>query len=93
MVGWSIHEAWLKWMLDVHIPEIYATGCFVKHQFVRLLEVDEAEGPTYAVQFYAESKAMYNRYLELYAPALRQAGIDLWDDKVIAFRTLMQVVH
>ena len=92
-VDWSIHEAWLQWMQDIHLPEILGTGCFEKHQFVRLIEIDETEGPTYAVQFYVASKANYNRYIELYAPALRQKGIELWTDKMIAFRTLMQIVH
>ena len=31
-----------------------------------------AEGPTYAIQYYADSKADYNRYLEIYAPDMRE---------------------
>ena len=92
-VDWSIHEPWFKWMLDIHIPEMLGTGCFKKHQFVRLLEIDETEGPTYAVQYYAESKADYNRYLEQYAATLREQGTELWDDKYLTFPTLMEVVH
>jgi Domain of unknown function (DUF4286) len=92
-VDWSIHEAWLQWMTDVHIPEVMNTNCFTKYQFVRLLETDEAEGATYAVQYYAESKANYNRYIELYAPALQEKGNELWNDKWFAFRSLMQLVH
>lgn len=88
----SIHADWLDWMTQVHIPEVMATGCFEKYQFVRLLEVDEAEGPTYAAQYYAVSKAQYNRYIEMYAQKLRQEGFDKWGNRFIAFRTLMEVV-
>jgi hypothetical protein len=88
----TIHEDWVKWMNEEHIPEIMKTGCFEKFQFVRLLEIDEEEGPTYAVQYYAVSKAQYNRYIDLYAPKLRQASTDKWGNKFIAFRTLMEVV-
>ncbi len=88
----SIHEAWVKWMNEEHIPDVMQSECFEKFQFVRLLEVDEEEGPTYAVQYYAVSKAQYNRYIDLYAPKLRQASTDKWGNKFIAFRTLMEVV-
>lgn len=89
----SIHEEWVIWMKEKHIPQVMATGCFIKHQFVRLLETDETEGPTYAAQYYAESKADYNRYIEIHAPALRQDGVNTWGNKFIGFRSLMQVVN
>ena len=87
------HHEWLQWMLDVHVPEILGTGCFEKHQVLRLLETDEAEGYTYAFQYYAISKAQYNRYIEIYGPALRQQTMDKWGDNFIAFRSLMEVVN
>ncbi len=92
-VNWHIHEAWLHWMLSVHIPDVMATACFKKHQVVRLLEIDESEGPTYAIQYYTQSKSDYDRYLELHAAKKRQAVIDLWGKQVTAFRTLMQIVY
>ncbi|MDB5231697.1 MAG: hypothetical protein JWN76_2502 [Chitinophagaceae bacterium] len=88
----DIHDAWLTWQKEIHIPAIMQTGCFEKFQFVQLLETDEAEGVTYAVQFYAESKSLYNRYIEKFAPSLRESTLNKWGDKIIAFRSLMQVV-
>jgi hypothetical protein len=58
-----------------------------------LLDIDESEGPTYAVQYYAISKAQYNRYIDLYAPKMRKLSTDKWGDRFIAFRTLMEVVQ
>ena len=92
-VDWSIQEAWVQWMQRVHIPEILQTGCFTGSILLRLLETDEKEGPTYAVQYRAHSKADYNRYIELYSPALRQTVIDQWGNKIISFRTLMEVIN
>jgi hypothetical protein len=89
----SIHEPWLKWMLDEHLVSVMDTGCFERFQFVKLLEVDEEEGPTYAVQYYAISKAHYNRYIDIYSSDLRKATTDKWGEKLIAFRTLMEVVR
>ena len=89
----SVHEIWVQWMKKTHIPEIMLFGCFTEFQFVQLLEQDDSDGPTYAVQYRAESKAAYNLYLEKYATKLRNDVFAVWGNKVISFRSLMQVVH
>lgn len=89
----SIHEQWLDWMLNQHIPEMVATGCFTEGKALRLLEIDDEEGPTYAIQFTAESKANYNRYIEKFATEMRQRSFDKWGNRFIAFRSVMQVVN
>lgn len=91
-VDHSIASAWIKWLKQEHIPELVATGCFTHAIVFHLLEDDDTEGITYAVQYYAESMDMYNKYIEKYANEMRQKGFDKWGDKFIAFRTIMQVV-
>lgn len=91
-VDWTIHEAWLEWMKEEHMQEVVATGCFTHHRLLRLLEVDETEGPTYAVQYFADSKSSYNRYVEKYSTELRKKTVDKWGQRMIAFRSVMQVV-
>ena len=93
MMEWVIHEEWLQWMRDIHIPEVLGTGCFEKHQLVRLLDVDETEGPTYAAQYYAATEADYERYMDMHSPALRKAATDKWREKAVYFRSLMRIVQ
>jgi Domain of unknown function (DUF4286) len=92
-ISHQIHDAWVAWMKEKHIPEVMAKGCFTKFQFVRLLEVDESESVTYATQYYAESKADYNRYVAIHATALREDALKAWGNKTIGFRSLMQVIQ
>ena len=92
-VSWEIHEAWVAWMKEKHIPEIMAKGCFLEYRFARLLETDETEGPTYTIQFYAESKEPYRHYIEFHAPALRKDALVTWGDQFIGFRSLMELVN
>jgi hypothetical protein len=87
-----VHEAWLHWMKEVHIPEVMDTKCFEKNQFVRLLETDETEGPTYAVQYFASSREIYEQYIERHSAALRQKAIQLWNEQCISFRSIMETV-
>src|SRR5690349_3579713 len=89
----QIAEAWLSWLLNEHIPDVMRTNCFVDYKVVRLLEVDDSEGPTYATQYFAESKTDYNRYIEIHAPKMRKLLNEKWGEQFIAFRSVMEVVQ
>ncbi len=89
----SIADAWLQWMQQEHAPALLATGCFTHYQIVRLLEVDDAEGPTYAIQYHALTMEDYEQYKKEFAASLQQQSTQKWGDRFIAFRTLMQVVQ
>ena len=89
----SIKTEWLTWLKEEHIPRVMESKCFTGVTIMRLLEVDDSEGPTFAVQYRAESKAQYNRYIEQFAGLMRQESLDKWGDQFIAFRSLMQVVN
>lgn len=88
----AIQKDWLHWLTDEHIPEVLETGCFSNARVLQLKEVDDTEGPTYAIQYFAASKSLYNLYIEKFAPVLRQKSFDQWGDRFIAFRTVMEVV-
>lgn len=91
---YSISGDWLQWLKEEHIPDIINTGCFTHAMVLQLLEpVDDSSAPTYAVQYFAESKALYNAYIENHSIAMRQKAIDKWGGKFIAFRSVLQVVN
>jgi len=92
-ISWPIHEQWLAWYKNEHIPDVMQTGCFTKYQMVQLLETDEMEGPTYAIQYYADTTEDYEKYITDFAPVMRQKLVDKWGDQFIAFRSLMRLVQ
>jgi len=89
----SIAPQWLKWLKEEHIPDIIATGCFTHAQILHLLEANDEEGITYAVQYHTADKSLYDRYIEKFADELRKKATDKWGGQFIAFRSLMEVVH
>lgn len=89
----SIADEWLSWLKEEHIPDVISTGCFTDARVLRLLEVDESDGITYAIQYHAESKALYNRYIKEYATPMRNKSTEKWGEKFVAFRSVMQIVH
>lgn len=88
-----IADSWLRWMQEEHIPEMIQTGCFTEARILQLMEIDDAEGPTFAVQYHAESKALYNLYIERFSEGLRNKAFTKWGNGFIAFRSLMKVVN
>ena len=88
----SIANDWVQWMLNEHIPDIMKTKCFYSSRLVKILEIDESEGPTYAIQYHALSRSDYNRYIEIHADGLRKKAFDKWGNKFFAFRSVMQIV-
>ncbi len=91
-VNWSIHDSWVSWMVNEHMPDVQNTGCFTGTRLLRLMEQDEADGPTYSAQYLSASKSDYDRYMDEHAARLRQKAFDKWGDQFIAFRSLMQVI-
>ncbi len=92
-INWTIQQKWLAWMKEIYITTIMNTGCFISHQWVRLLDIDEEEGPTYALQLYAESRKMYNVFLETYLPHTEIMHYEKWGNDVLFFSTLMEIME
>lgn len=91
-VDLDIHNEWVEWMKLEHIPRVLATGLFHDHRMLRILENDETDGITYAVQYTARNLTDYFTYQAEHAPALQQEVADRYGDKFVAFRTVMRVV-
>jgi hypothetical protein len=89
----TINSSWLQWLKEEHISDIIKTGCFTHAVILQLLEIDDSEGPTYTVQYFAKSKSLYNNYIEKFAAQMRQKAFDKWGDNFIAFRSVMQIVN
>lgn len=89
----KVHNEWMKWMKEEHLPEVMETGMFVEHNMYRLMtrQYDE-KGITYCIQYTCETYADYDRYQTEFGPALKQKTLEKFGDKVLAIRTLMESV-
>lgn len=87
----SIHDRWLKWMKDEHIPDMLATKKFTKALMTRVMVEEEMGGITYSVQYTTESRDMLQRYYQENAQTLR-AQSKPFEGKFVAFRTELEIV-
>lgn len=88
----AVHDEWLAWMKNTHIPDVMNTGLFLENRICRLLSQDESEGITYAIQYWCESMQVLHQYYAHHAPALQAAHTAKYRGRFVAFRTLMETV-
>jgi|SRR5690606_11971229 len=88
----SIRDKWLKWMKEVHIPEMLSTGKFTHARIIKVLVEEEMGGTTYSVQYYTNSKQALQKYYNEDAERLRQQALTLFADKILSFRTELEII-
>mgnify|MGYP006321192263 FL=1 len=88
----SVHEQWLNWMQTKHIQEMLNTGCFKSARLVKVLVDEDMGGVTYSAQYFAETKEALEDYKKNHAPLLRNEGMSLFADKMLTFRTDLEII-
>ena len=85
----DVHDDWLKWMKEVHIPDVMATNMFLRNRIFEVM-VENEKGTTYSIQYELLDMETLQLYQQLYAPKLQQEHKKRYKDKVLAFRTLLR---
>ncbi len=88
----SVHDQWMTWMQEKHIKDVLSTRKFSSARMVKVLVEEEMGGSTYSIQYTTDSKATLEKYYLEDAPRLRQEGLALFGDKMLAFRTELELI-
>lgn len=89
----NVHDEWLQWMKEVHIPDVLATGMFLDNKICRILHAEEDGGKSYSIQYTCADMTTFEKYQVEFAPKLQQEHTNRYAGKFAAFRTLLDVVH
>ena len=87
----SIHTDWLVWIKD-HIPQVLGTGKFDKATLTKVMVEEDMGGVTYSVQYRSYSREALDAYYKEDADRLRMDGLKKFADKMLAFRTELEVI-
>ncbi len=87
----DIHDEWLKWMKEEHIPDMLDTKKFSKALMTRVMVQEPMGGITYSVQYTTESREMLQSYYDENAEDLRSRS-KAFEGKFVAFRTELEVI-
>jgi hypothetical protein len=88
----SVHGQWMTWMQEKHINDVLATGKFSSARMVKVLIEEEMGGITYSIQYTTENRETLQRYYDEDAPRLREEALALFGDKMLAFRTELELI-
>ena len=88
----SVHDQWMQWMQEKHINDVLATGKFSSARMVKVLIEEEMGGTTYSIQYTTDSKETLQKYYEEDAPRLRDEGYRLFGEKMLSFRTELELI-
>lgn len=88
----DIAPEWVRWMHEIHIPEVMATACFKSYRFTHLRGYDDDEGITFAVQYVCPSQELFDIYQAEHAPALQARAKEKFDGKFVVFRTILEII-
>lgn len=88
----EIEQDFITWMKETHIPEIMQTGIFYEFKFLRLLHDSDDGSVNYATQYFTHTIDQMMDYERNHAPAIRAKTQARYQDKAIAFRTLLETV-
>ncbi len=87
----SIHQQWLEWIKE-HIPQVLATGHFTEAKLTRVLVEEDMGGVTYSIQYRAKSREALEAYYKQDADRLRQDVLKHFGDRVLSFRTELEII-
>lgn len=79
-------------MQEKHINDVLATGKFSSARMVKVLVEEEMGGTTYSIQYTTDSKETLQKYYDEDAPRLREEGFRLFGEKMLAFRTELELI-
>ena len=88
----AVHDQWLQWMKETHIPDMLATGKFLSAKMCKVLVEEEMGGMTYSVQFTTANKETLQSYYDQDASRVREDALKRFPNQFVSFRTELEVV-
>lgn len=85
----SIHDEYLAYMQQIHMPEVMATGKFISCNLLRLKEPGN-EGVTYCAQYITDEMEKLNDYRQEYSPKLQEDFKQKFETGYVAFRSVLE---
>ncbi|HWZ16161.1 MAG TPA: DUF4286 family protein [Mucilaginibacter sp.] len=87
----AIHQKWLEWMQEVHIPAVMATGYFNSYKVLNVIDSPN-EGVTYCIQYETDNIQKFNQFYTKHLHQLQAAHNLQFENQFVLFNTLMQTV-
>ncbi|HEX7366619.1 MAG TPA: DUF4286 family protein [Pelobium sp.] len=85
----DIHEEYIQYMKNIHMPEVMASGKFTDCHLLRLTEPVN-EGLTYCAQYITDDAEKLADYRTSYSPKLQENIQAKFANKLVSFRSVLE---
>ncbi len=88
-----VHDEWLAWMKNVHVPSVLNTGLFLESKILRLLNEEEQNtGITYSFQYFLKNISSLENFRENFERAIDLELYKKYQNMFVEFRTILEIV-
>lgn len=88
----SIKADWLEWMEAEFIPLIESTTPLSDPKLCKLLDLDEADGLTFALQLFCQNKNLLETFRSEKESSLQRKLVQQFPNKLVFFPTAMEIL-
>lgn len=89
----NIEIDWLKWMKEIHIPDVIKTGYFFDWNIEKQILPDNSLDKTiYIINYYANTISDYQKYFERDATRLQEEHNKKYSGKFQASRIILETL-
>ena len=88
----DVEKDWLVYIKEQHIAAVMKTGLFEEYKFFKVLHDQEEETISYSIQYFARTITQVTQYLDFFAPSVMEHHRQKFQNKHVAFQTLLEEV-
>lgn len=88
----GIKEEWLNWMTTTFIPLTMESELFTDHKLCRLLDLEEMDGITFALQLFCPHKKQLDAFRSEHEQPLQHRLLQEFPNKLVFFPTAMEIL-
>lgn len=88
----SIHDDWLLWMTNTHIPEVMKSKMFLAAKMSKVIVTEPLGGITYSIQYSCENQTKLDQYQKQFEEKIETKHKEKFQNKFVAFPSLLKIV-
>ena len=93
LVSDKVHESWLEWVREQHIPFMLHSTYFSHPQVARVITSDKQDGTSFSVQFHVQDLHTLKQWNKEYSSLFQQNCSLQFGAEVIFFTTVLELVE
>jgi hypothetical protein len=92
LVSDKVHDTWLNWVREQHVPFMLDSTYFTKPQVARVVTSDKEDGTSFSVQFYVQDMQTLKKWHNEYSSLFQENCSQHFGTEVIFFTTVLEIV-